>query len=214
MSAVSPLWTFTDCVPSERQQRLLSVRSFDEVIQVLQAGTIASFAIEGRDNVGRVFFLLSVTEQAYDAFFNSPNGYRAQYCLGDGYGSEQNKRLMRSLSQVCLAYSEKWPQQTFPYRRVVASLNGVGAKVWITESDIPNVDEVHINYEPWVQKARCASTGTTADRAARASAGVGVLAPVGTLLEIKGGWVSQDCNEWLDPKKVHRSEEIRDYGFT
>ena len=67
----TPLWTFTDHVLAERQRRLLSVRDFDEVIHALRAGTIASFAIEPRGGVGRVFFRLTVQEEIYDAFFKS-----------------------------------------------------------------------------------------------------------------------------------------------
>jgi len=201
-------------VSPERQQRLLSVANFDEVIQRLLDGAITSFEIEPRGELGRVFFGLSVTEETYDTFFNSPSGYRAQYCLGASRGEKQNQKLMCALTQVCLNYSEKWSKQTFPPKRIVASLSGAGAKMWITESDLPDVDEVHINYGPWVQKAHRATTGTTADRAARANAGAGVLAPVGTQLEIKGAWVFQNCTEWLDPKKALRAEEIRDYGYT
>ena len=196
MMPAAPLWTFAQLLSPERQQRLLSITNFDEIVQRLQAGTIESFAVEPRKNdLGRVFFRLSVTEETYDAFFNSPVGYRAQYCLGAKHGTEQNHRLMLALVHVCLSHSKKWPEPAFPRDRVVASLTGVGAKDWITESDLPDVDEVHIDYDPWVQKARRANAGTASDQAARANAGVGVLAPVGTHLEIKGAWVFQNCTE-------------------
>jgi len=214
MATTAPLWTFTESISPERRKRLLAIETFQEVIRQLQAGKISLFAVDPRPGFARVFFRLLVTEEAYDAFFNSPKGYRAQYCLNSAYGAKQNRRLVDALTEACLSYSESSPQPGFPRGRVIASLGGVGAKVWITESDLPDGGEVHINYEPWLKKAQQANVGAIADQAARANAGVGVLAPIGTQLEIKGAWVSQDCTEWLDPKKAHRDEEIRDYGFT
>jgi len=105
-------------------------------------------------------------------------------------------------------------QREFPTEKVLKSLRGVDAKAWITESDIPDADEIHINYGPWVAKAKASTKGPVVDQAARAGASVGVLAPVGTHIEIKGGWLTPPGDEWRDSKKALRAQEIRDYGFT
>lgn len=214
MTLNEPLWRFTDSVSDKRRQQLLSVANFDKVIHNLLAGTIVLYDAKFRNDCGRVIFHLAVTEETYDAFFNSPNGYRAQYCIGASYGDAQNRSLINALTDTCLMYSLDRPRSNFSQAQVIASLSGLRAKVWVPESDIPTIDDVHINYPPWVEKAKRVYMGTMSDEASRAYAVTGVLAPVGTHLEIKGAWVFADGTEWLDPKKKHRAEEIRDYGYT
>ncbi len=198
----------------ERHQRLLAVTSFEEIIQGVTRGNIDYFVDEVRSDYSRAFFKVHVSEPYYDAFFNSPNGYRAQYCLSMENGEKQNRRLIDAITPMCLEYSNEHELHDFPTQKVLTSLRGVDAKAWITESDIPDIDEVHINYGPWIAKADASTENTMTDQAARASASVGVLAPVGTHLEIKGAWLTPEGNEWRDPGKMYRAQEIHDYGFT
>jgi hypothetical protein len=95
---------------------------------------------------------------------------------------------------------------------VARSLRSSAAKAWINDSDWEGIDGIHIEYEPWIAKARAASTGTLAEQQARFNAWTGVLAPKGNRIEIKGAWVMPSGDEWLDPNKACRSESIRDYG--
>lgn len=201
-------------MPLERRQRLLAVTSFEEVIQGIARGNVAYFVAEWRQNYSRAFFKVHVSEADYDSFFNSPNGYRAQYCLSTENGEKQNRRLIEAITPMCLEYSKRKEQHDLSTEKVLASLRGIDAKAWITESDLPDVDEVHINYGLWVAKAEASTKGGLADQAARASALVGVLAPVGTHIEIKGAWLTPQGDEWRDAKKAFRAQEIRDYGFT
>ncbi|MCR4300301.1 MAG: hypothetical protein NUV51_01690 [Sulfuricaulis sp.] len=214
MNSDTSLWNFTALVPLERRQRLLAVTSFEEIIQGIARGTIDYFVAQSWQGNSRAFFRVHVSEPDYDAFFNSPNGYRAQYCLSTENGEEQNRRLIEAITPMCLEYSKRNEQHEFPTEKVLASLLGIDVKVWITENDLPDVDEVHINFGPWVAKAEASTKGGLADQAARASASVGVLAPVGTHIEIKGAWLTPQGNEWRDPNKALRAQEIRDYGFT
>ncbi|MBI5462119.1 MAG: hypothetical protein HY941_08060 [Gammaproteobacteria bacterium] len=214
MNSGTSLWNFTELVPVERRQRLLAVTSFEEIIQGITHGNVDYFVAEPRQNYFRAFFKVRVSVPDYDAFFNSPNGYRAQYCLSTENGEKQNRRLIEAITPMCLEYSKRHEQHDFPTEKVLASLRGVDAKAWITESDIPDVDEVHINYGPWAAKAEASTKGPIADQAARAGASAGVLAPVGTHIEIKGAWLTPQGSEWRDPKKAFRAQEIRDYGFT
>lgn len=193
---------------------MLAVTSFEEIIQGIAGGNIDYFVAELWQGNSRAFFRVRVTASDYDAFFNSPNGYRAQYCLSTENGAEQNRRLIQAITPMCLEYSKKHEQQDFLTEKILVSLRGIDAKAWITESDLPDADEVHINYGPWVAKAEASKKGGIADQAARASALVGVLAPVGTHIEIKGAWLTRQGNEWRDPRKAFRDQEIRDYGFT
>ena len=216
---MNALWDFTALVPRKRCEKLLAIASFDEVINRIVRGTVDSFKAEPRENPPcqgclRAFFRLHVNECDYDAFFNSPVGYRAQYCIGVEHGEKQNRRLIEAITPLCLEFTKGKEERGFPAERVLASLQGTDAKVWINDRDLPNVDEVHINYHPWVAKAQAAAEGSSADQAARANATVGILAPVGTHVEVKGAWLTSEWREWRDPRKAFRAEEIRDYGYT
>ncbi len=216
---MASLWSFSKFVPEERRQRLTAVQSFDDVIARLIRGTVDDFAVEPRQNppcVGcsRAIFKLEVGTDDYDAFFNSPVGYRAQYCIDPSHGISENRRLIDALIPACLDFARGREPAHFPGKLVSASLRGFDAKIWINEEDLPDIDEVHVDYPPWVKKARAASNGTLADQAARASALAGILAPIGAHLELKGAWVDSAGNECRDPAKANRASEIRDYGFT
>lgn len=213
-SDTSP-WNFTALVPLERRQKLLAVTSFEEIIQGIARGNIDYYLVaESWEGYSRAIFRVHVSESDYDAFFNSPNGYRAQYCISTENGEEQNRRLIEAITPMCLEYSKRNEQHGFPTEKVLASLRGIDAKAWITESDLPYPDEVHINHGPWVAKTEASTKGGLTDQAARANALVGVLALVGTHIEIKGAWLTPQGNEWRNPKKANRAQEIRDYGFT
>jgi hypothetical protein len=213
------LWDFTPLVPRERRNRLLAIPSFDEVISRVTAGTVDYFNAEPRKippglGCSRGVFRIRVRQCDYDALFNSPVGYRAQYCVSVEHGSSQNRRLVEALAPLCLAFAAGQESEDFPMTLVAASLAGTDAKLWINDADVPNLDQIHIDYPPWVAKAQAAATGTPADQAARGNATSGVLAPVSTHIELKGAWITPTGEEWRDPAKARRSEEIRDYGYT
>jgi hypothetical protein len=162
----------------------------------------------------RAFFKVHIPKRDYDAFFNSPVGYRAQYCIGVENGETRNREILAALAPTCLALVQGKEPAGFPMALVAASLKGAGAKIWINEADLANLNGIHIEYQPWLAKAAAAACGTFSDQAVRSLAFAGVLAPVGTVLEVKGGWIAPDGIECRDPAKAHRAHEIHDYGFT
>lgn len=216
---MNALWDFTAALSQERRERLLNVPSFDEIVGWIVAGTVDSFTAEERrrspcQGCRRAFFTIRVSESYYDAFFNSPAGYRAQYCISIARGEEQNRRLIEAVTPMCLQFATGTPEHGFPIEMVEASLRCTDAKAWIPERDRPDANEVHIDYGPWLAKAQAAKEGGPSDQAARSNAEVGVLAPIGSHLEVKGGWLAAGGSEWRDPCKARRGEEIRDYGYT
>lgn len=214
----TPLWHFTTHVASDRAVRMLAITSFADVVNALVKGVIhrpqGQFRINPPLGYRRFAAILNIGCENYDAFFNSPVGYRAQYCLGVENGVKQNRLLLDALTPPCVSALSASPDPDLPLHLAQASLNGFDAKVWIKDSDLPESDDIHIEYPPWVAKAKAALNGTSTDRAARANAAVGVLAPLNVRLEIKGAWVSSSGEEWRDPEKANRAQEIRDYGYT
>lgn len=209
-------WRFAANVPRERQDRLNAVTSFDEVVSRLKAGTIEKFEEEERRNppclgCTRAVFRIRVRECDYDAFLNSPVGYRAQFCIDIEYGRQQNRKLIDALTPLCASYISITDPQIVDF--VSKSLGGTDAKVWVNDDDWQETNDIQIDYQPWVAKRRATKTGTTADQAIRGKAELGVLAPTGTHIELKGAWITKDQQEWRDPSKAYRAEDIRHYGY-
>jgi len=161
----------------------------------------------------RASFLLSVTPHAYDGFFNSPVGYRAQYCLGRMLGELSNRQTIEALRAKLMESATIQATGTFGLSRIAASLEAADAKIWIDESESVHSEnlDIHIDYPPWIERARRAYATQEEEVI---SAVRGVRAPVGTRLEVKGGWLSSDGSERRDPIKAQRGEEIAIYGFT
>lgn len=207
------LWKFTKLVDPVRRRRLLAVENFEEVIEGILRGTIVPLKQSPRGEYKRAVFRIFVDESAYDAFFNSPCGYRGQYCISVQNGESQNRRLIDILMPHCLRSCKD--SEARVAANIRASLEGRDAKVWIDEDEDSVLDVTggpHINYPPWIAKANAAYEGTSADQAARARAFP--FAPVGRRLELKGAWLGPDGCEWRDPSKANRAQEIHDYGYS
>ena len=83
-----------------------------------------------------------------------------------------------------------------------SSLAATDAKIWILESEV----ELHLGdptpeivFDLWQQ-------GTTD--------GVGLRAPIGTRLEVKGGWIDREGRERRDPYKATRGDDIHAFGYS
>jgi hypothetical protein len=217
---MTPLWDFTDLIPADRRRRLLKLTSFDEVLcNVSSTCKILHYKADPfRDDrlrgCVRAEFLLHVDLYIYDGFFNSPVGYRAQYCLGSGIGEHANRQIIDVLRPALITLAQSMTTPTFGSEHVAMSLDATDAKIWIDESESgsepPQQLQVHINYPPWVERAK-RGDALQEDEFIRAVRGV--FAPLGTFLEIKGGWVDGDGLEKRDPVKAHRSKDIAINGY-
>jgi hypothetical protein len=170
-----PLWSFSRAVSETRQRELFSVTGFPEVILRIAAADIECFSVELRSKLpcvgtNRAVFRLQVRPSDYDAFFNSPVGYRAQYCIAVGQGERCNRRLIDALTPKCLTFAKERVPPYFPEQLVAASLAGKDAKIWIEETDLMTLEGAHIQYAPWLAKAAAATTGSVAELAERSKA--------------------------------------------
>ena len=153
----------------------------------------------------RASFILKVPQRIYDAFFNSPEGYRAQYAHSVERGVAANGSLLTLLENRLLAHEQvkrAVAAGEVKAQHVECSLRAVDAKLWIDE-DEPTMQHVsalgnEILYPVW----------------AMARNGKGQRAPQGTLLDIKGGWVDAAGHEQRDDWKAYRSEDIHHTGWT
>jgi hypothetical protein len=140
-----------------------------------------------------------VSPDAYDAFFNSPLGYRAQYARSITEGEKANRQLLSALEPGLVDAAARLKVAT--HSSVLASLRASRAKLWILESEVEQQlsDAPSIIFPAWEFESL---------------AGQGLRAPVGTLLEVKGAWMDPLGKEVLDPTKAHRSEQVHKTGFS
>ena len=91
------LWSFHPSLPLERREALLAWTSFENIVGALMfEASVAAFvwdSFKGPElpRCRRAEFLLHVPSYVYDAFFNSPAGYRAQFALSPQLGSAANR---------------------------------------------------------------------------------------------------------------------------
>jgi hypothetical protein len=198
-------WTFTDHVAAERAAQLLAVTGFNTIVQQFAEAQVVAFGWQSfRDTrlhgCRRAFFRLKVSQWLYDQYFNAPCGYRGQYAVGEADGERANRELITRLESVLVGFARL--KREASESSVLVSLRGNQAKIWIDESEVESQlggTVAHIDYEPW----RSAT-----------ETGVGLLAPVGSTLEVKGAWLDAAGVIQSDPHKHGRSAEIHGVGFS
>lgn len=198
-------WQFAPSFNGQRAQRLLTFSEFAEIVDLVAGGKVTGFSWEAFNGLtlagcSRASFLLRVSPVAYDAFFNSPTGYRGQFARSENEGEAANRRLLSRLEPKLLAFAKA--NGTTPMSTVTQSLRATAAKIWIFESE---VESQMGETEPAILFATWAEFTET---------GVGLLAPEGSCLEVKGGWLNQMGNEQLNPFKAGRSRDIHDSGYS
>ena len=198
------LWTFYDSVSRERREELARYASFGNIggglllTSEVLAACWAPFTEPRLRSCRRAEFVLKLPALLYDAFFNSPTGYRAQYAVSVELGRRKNRELIDALKAKLIASVDSKPDE----EKFAISLESSAAKVWINERQVENHywnDIPEIDYLPWRQ---------------RSENGAGLRAPLGTELVVYGGWLDSVGRERLDPYKLRRSEEIHEVGFT
>lgn len=196
------MWRFTRFVEEDRAHRLLAVPNFDHVCRLLDDAVICSYGWKRKCRspllgCSRPEFILRVHEDTYDAFFNSPNGYRGQYAISAERGIYANRRILEDAESRLLAYA---CTKDASEKLVITSLRGWDARIWIDE---PEVTEEQlwdglpaIDFEKWAHHKS-----------------FGIMAPVGERLKVMGAWLDERGQEQRDPDKVSRAEQIHDRGF-
>ena len=216
-------WAFGKRISSDRRNRLMRITDFDEVISgILKEAEVTGCVVGwGSKSIlqgcRRAELQMIVSWETCDAFFNSPAGYRAQYYAAPNLGTSQNFILIQSLLPSLLEYAQSHPDPKMTIEDVKKSLLLPQSKIWIKEENddalFGNELTVDLIVERWVTQAKIAWSESSSNEQ-RHKAVRGVLAPVHTVLEIKGGWITKDGNERVDPEKIRRAEDISEYGFS
>ena len=154
----------------------------------------------------RPVFSFEVSQNTFDAFFNSPVGYRAQYLADPETGQAANGRLMkRLLPKVIAVAPSAFADPALHESEIALSLIAASSKVWVHEDYFPFQSlTVDLAISNWLAEA---NVGTQ-------KAKWGLCAPQGSMLQIKGAFIDHFGNEIVHTKKVGRRFEIHKYGFS
>jgi hypothetical protein len=198
-------WKFTSYIAQERAIRLTSWKSFDEIAEYLATCKISRFDWERANKrelreCSRASFVLTVSHDVYDAFFNAPIGYRGQFAISEAQGEAANRKIIETLLSQLLDFTSEHPTPTREF--VMKSLQSHQAKIWIDEIEVEDqlTDQPpSIDYREWEFND---------------PGGQGLRAPRGTTLVIKGGWVDYTGEEVRNPSKNNRSRNINRTGYS
>ena len=193
------LWRFTSEVDPKRSADLFAWSSFDQIADEILANPVGQLYWEDATaphlkGCSRATFELTVEPDAYDAFFNSPQGYRGQFARSEAAGELANRTLIDRLFPRLLAAAGNHPANADG--RVTKSLRGAQAKIWIVESE---VDAQLLDPQPAIVFPTWEFNAPN---------GQGLRAPRGTRLEVKGAWLDPAGNEAPNLAKRRRSNFI------
>lgn len=205
------LWKYSTTFDGVRLARLTALKDFGEVVAHMQSSIRD---IQLRPSKGREvelqacvqpIFTVSVDGDTFDAFFNSPVGYRASYLKDANQGLLANLVIVESLLERLLSVAQ---QQCIPELCAIdvrASLLATSCKVWIHEDDFPfQALTRDLAIEPWLHEAAVGERKAT----------WGLCAPTGTRLEVKGALLDPSGHEIVPRQKILRRYEIQRFGFS
>ncbi|HEY5278755.1 MAG TPA: hypothetical protein VIJ67_03275 [Pseudolabrys sp.] len=153
-------------------------------------------------------FLVRVTNQTYDLFYNSSDGIRGRYwrSLRDGENASHYfidailPKILRDAAQRCAIQVDE----------ALRSTSASSTKVWVREMDGAGRSMISIEARPQLSVARWIQNESEVGSKGRQWR----WTPYSNELEIKGALIDQTGAEHIPASKVDRSFQIHRYGFT
>ncbi len=206
---MSTSWTFESGFPDARCRALKAVPSFDAIIDLV-ANDMRAISVSDEDGYapgmqGAVRPVLTFEAPlAFDAFFNSPAGYRGQYWQDPDLGQAANSRIIRRLMDSLMAEIKTANRPRLRTINVKSSLSAMSAKIWIHEDDFPVSPTRDLRVEPW---ASAAKRGVKLAKS-------GVCAPAKGRIQVFGAFVDAYGHERVPHDKIRRRFDLHEYGFS
>jgi hypothetical protein len=213
---MSQRWEYSDTIEKERQAQLLSVKSFAVIPEnIAREMSILCYHLQGCDDdsrYARPVFCVQVSGEVFDAFFNSPKGYRACYFESPFHGLECNRHLLERL----LPRLSEWAIQNSPTYNAKFSqdaLLAVSAKAWLAEVSQelcshcegewsrPSDDQTEIFNGRW-------------DASNLPDSKFGRKAPRGSKIRLFGAFLSSRGDEFIPARKRERHQQIHWQGWS
>lgn len=205
-------WGFVKAFDEVRRTQIIRFDTFAKVVECIRKNcSVLGACVCEETNLGprnclRPTVQLSVGAQAYDAFFNSPGGYRAQYLESPDIGQASNNALITLLEpMLTAAVIADCGEQRLSRRVIQYSFLANSAKIWIDEDEINMVDATDdLDIRQW---------DNPCDHI-QAPPRIGLWAPRGTQLMVFGAFIDPWGNEVVPSRKIARRIDIHKCGYS
>lgn len=195
-----------------RRERLEKFDTFAKVMEIIseRAHVVDGYLCEAKElgpsDCWRPVVVLSVEREAFDAFFNSPGGYRAQYLLDPDTGQAANNRLLRALEPyLTSAVAERCPEGRLGRGRIRDAFLANSAKIWPDEGELKVANAtIDLAIALWKQPCEWIQFPMNGR----------LWAPEGTKLKAFGAFIDAWGNEVTSRKKIRRRFDIHECGFS
>ena len=214
-------WEFDTSLGNERINSLKDAPSFEEITAKIKEEMEVLcfhpdyFCDNKKDNYqyDRPVYCIEVGNKLFDWFFNSQNGYRAEYFRSPTNGLKANQHFIESLMPNLIASDKTTP--IFDKKFIEESLKLPSAKVWLVEyKGFKNRDgrdcelckewKHPIDDHPEILNNKWESLDDKK----------GCKAPELTKIRIVGAFLNKHYDVLIPERKRFRSEEIHDKGWT
>jgi hypothetical protein len=200
-------WRFASGFSAERRENLERLASFEDIGHaIVGEAQVTALPMEiARDGelrgCRRPVFRVAVEPATFDQFHNGRDGYRGRFWQSPDVGEQANRWLLKELAPKLGESLGGSPNTEF----ILKSLSCDSAMVWFHEDSA--VGAARLQVAQWEEAARGGST--LSDKARQ-----GRWAPSGTVIEVKGAYLTDSVRERVDPDRVERSMEIHLAGYT
>jgi len=200
-------WRFASGFSAERRENLERLASFEDIVHaIVREAQVTALPMEiARDGelrgCRRPVFRVTVEPATFDQFHNGRDGYRGRFWQSPDVGEKANRWLLKELAPKLGESLGGSPNTEF----ILKSLSCDSATVWFHEDSA--VGAARLQVAQWEEAA---SGGSTLSDKARQ----GRWAPSGTVIEVKGAYLTDSVRERVDPDRVERSMEIHLAGYT
>ena len=204
-------WAFESTFSPTRRAKLEAVATFEDIIRGLLASSMVTDAwvCEGEElgpkDCYRPSVRLEVPSDLFDAFFNSPRGYRALFLVDPDDGQAANGKLLHALEpKLSAAVLERCGESKLSHASIRNAFLAGSAKIWPDEESLDfreatnDIAVPHWHACDWLN----------------APAGAGLWAPEGTKLKVFGAFIDPWGKEVVSRKKIRRRFDIHECGFT
>lgn len=209
-------WQYSSAVDQARQNRLLAVSSFYDVVdQIEKELTILCYHTQHCDDAygyARSVFCIRVPEEVFDIFFNSPSGYRANYFSSPSLGLQQNHFLIQRL----FLKLSLWAQQSvggYSADFAQKSMLSISSKAWLAECSMEICDACKGEWSA-SSDGNAEISNSRWEQSSQPNSRYGIKAPLHTKIRLFGAFLNNRGDEFIPARKRDRDKQIHDTGWS
>ncbi len=213
-------WGFKN-IYGERLDRLNNAPPFKEIVEKIneEMKVVCCHWIEAQDDpidyifeppFHRIVFCVEVSEDLFDIFFNSKNGYRAQYFISPEQGLIENCKLIKTVTPKLMEEMQNISDCKGIDDWARKSLEEESAKAWRLEIG----KELCTNCKIDSEDAKSEIRNNRWEIFNHTNAEKGVKAHYFNKIRFFGGFLNKKFQPWVDKKKWCRHWEIHKWGFS